>query len=183
MGERGIVARQARGERRIARGADADRRDAHQGAVRLAFLLPHAEQAFFGGGADVHRARSEPGAVGVEHLHLVVPADAQDGAREREGHFAVVGRLAGEHAVDAAVGELAHALRGEARDLRRGLELHARTQAVADHLAEHAHCARARGRVFLGTQTDPVLHARLVLQQPQSKRASRRGLRRAGGSR
>ena len=64
-------------------------------------------------------------------------------ARQRERHLAVVGRLAGDGVVHAAVGQRAHALREEARDLGGGLELDQRAEAVADHLAEQA-ALRAR---------------------------------------
>ena len=63
---------------------------------------------------------------------------AHDAARERQRHLAVVGRLAGDRVIDAAVAELAQAAGIELRDLRRRLLLDARAQAVADHLPQQA---------------------------------------------
>ena len=77
--------RRARRPRRapVARRPDADRRDAHQRAVRLALGGVQAEEPALGGLADVDRAGLHPIAVGVEHLVALEAAVAQDRARER----------------------------------------------------------------------------------------------------
>ena len=98
--------------------------------------------------------------------HELLPGD--DAARERERHLAVVGRLAGDRMVHAAVGEVAQPLRIELDDLGRALRLDERPQAVADHLAEEAglRAVEALGRrAAREAEHDARLLRRLVLER------------------
>ena len=167
MREHGIVARGAGGERRIAGSPDADRRAAHERAVGFALGGDEAEQPALGGHADIDRARSKPGAVAIEHLLAVVLLLAHDAAGERERHLAVVGRLAGHRVVEAAVAELAQALRMVLGDFDRGLALHARTETVAHDLPQQAADRARQATGIVGTrkgQADAGLAPRLGVE-------------------
>ena len=184
MGERRILARRRCRARHIARGPDADRRYAHERAVRLAFGGVQPQEAALGGLADVDGARLQPLAVRVEHLVALVAAGAQDRASERERHLAVVGRLAGDGVVHACVGKIAHSLREFRGNLGRRFLLDARSQAVADDLTEQTALGPLQPHLvdFLRkTQGDARLAARLLLElRPGEAAKLARGLGRAG---
>src|SRR5512134_3689939 len=115
---------------------DPERGHPHQRAVRLAPPERAIEQRGPHGGADVERARAEPGPVGLtDDLALEAPA-RHEGSRERERQLGVVRGLPSQDLPVATVPQSSWALAFHARDRPGVLELDEPSQVVAGELAE-----------------------------------------------
>jgi len=148
---------------------DAQRRDAHQRAVRFTLIIVPAAEGIADGDPAIERAGFVPVYVRVAHGIGIVRAVLDKRTREQQRHLRIVRGLARNGVVRAAVGEFAHTAGVPRGDRIRSLKFHEAAQRVARKLAEeaplgagvHAGVDRAPAGARPAQRVRPV-HGRLV---------------------